>query len=82
MNKPIPELLTTAQLAPLLQRRPTTILIWARNGIITAEVAGGRGSKTLFDPAKVMRQLAKQAKAKADARKPKYKLGPGMVPTF
>lgn len=82
MSEPFPELLTTAQLAPLLQRRPTTILIWMRNGIITAEVAGGRGSKTLFDPAKVLRQLAKQARNKAANRKPTRKLAPGMVPVF
>lgn len=76
-------LLTTAQLAKLLQRTPTTISIWNRQGIITPEVSAGRGSKMLFDLDRVMRQLAKHAKAKRAARKPSSTtLPPGMVPTL
>ena len=48
------ELVTAAELAPLLRRKPKTILDWHRAGTITAEVALGRGASVLFDADKVL----------------------------
>jgi len=59
------QLLTAAELAPILRRSPERIRIWKRTGVITAEV--DTGYNILFDLDTVKQQLAAKAKKKAKA---------------
>ena len=72
-------LLTTNELAAQLRVTPGTVCVWNRLGIITPEVGSGRGSRTLYDIDRVIKQLAKRKPSKAGR---KAKLEAGMVPVI